>query len=67
MTSDDPRPHSDLGSASVVDTDGAARILEVEPARIPDLIDQGLLHPLEGHRSPTFDVAEVRAVHGLGG
>jgi len=67
MTSDDPRPHGDLDSTSTVDTDGAARILEVEPTRIPELIDQGLLHPLEGHRSPTFDVSEVQAVHNLGG
>ena len=61
MTSDDLNPES------VVDTETAAGILGVEPDRIIAMIDEGLLHPLEGHGKPTFDVTEVRAVHHLGG
>jgi hypothetical protein len=61
MTSNDLRPES------VIDVDGAAGLLGVEPGQIIAMIDEGLLHPLEGHRSPTFDIAEVQAVRGLGG
>jgi hypothetical protein len=67
MTSDDLRPDGAGRPESVVDSDGAATMLGVEPSRIPELIDQGLLHPLEGYGSPTFDTSEVQAVHSLGG
>ncbi|HST83964.1 MAG TPA: hypothetical protein VLL08_19680 [Kineosporiaceae bacterium] len=58
---------NDLSPESVIDVEGAAGILGVEPGQIIAMIDEGLLHPLEGHRSPTFDTTEVQAVRGLGG
>ena len=50
-----------------VDADEAARILEVTPDRIPVLVDEGLLHPLEGAEGLRFDRAEVEAVRLIGG
>ena len=61
MTSAEPNPES------IVDIGGAAEILEVEPGRIKAMVEEGLLHPLPGRPEPAFDLAEVRAVHNLGG
>jgi maltose-binding protein MalE len=50
-----------------VDADEAARILEVAADRIPVLVEEGLLHPVDGSQGQRFDRSEVEAVRLIGG
>jgi hypothetical protein len=45
----------------------AARLLGVPEDRIPVLVDEGLLTPVDGPDGPRFAEAEVRALRLLGG
>ena len=51
----------------VMDVATAAEVLGVPPDRVLAMVDEGLLHPRDETDHPTFDTAEVRAVHDLGG
>ena len=50
-----------------VDADEAAGILEGTPDRIPVLVEEGLLHPVDGSDGQRFDRSEVEAVRLIGG
>jgi hypothetical protein len=51
----------------VMDVATAAEVLGVPQDRVVAMVDEGLLHPLDGTDHPTFDAAEVHALHDLGG
>jgi hypothetical protein len=50
-----------------VDVEEAAGILEVSADRIPVLVEEGLLHPVDGSDGARFDRSEVEAVRLIGG
>jgi hypothetical protein len=51
----------------VMDVATAAGVLGVPPERVLVMVEEGLLHPMDGSDHPTFDATEVRALHDLGG
>jgi len=51
----------------VMDVAGAAGVLGVPPERVLAMVEEGLLHPLDGADHPVFDASEVQALHDLGG
>jgi hypothetical protein len=60
MTADPAQP--------VMDVATAAEVLGVPPDRVLAMVDEGLLHPVDGDGGgPVFDGAEVHALHDLGG
>lgn len=61
-------PADDSAAAeSVMDVRTAAEVLGVQPEQVSAMIDEGLLHPLDGHAEPVLDAAEVHAVRAMGG
>jgi hypothetical protein len=56
------------GTAELLDVDGAAGLLGVQPDRVEAMVEEGMLHPVDPSQAEVqFRVEEVRALTQLGG